>query len=169
MGVPLRTKNKNGRAAVADRVETDRAQQCCAPTEAAGKSRLLIWFGMTASGGRQRQLAGGFYWFFFLGLFFFFLFFFLEFVAYEFEDGDFGAITDAVASGNDAGVAAGAIGEFGRDFAEEFFGDRRCHDVGGRLTARLQRVALAEGDHFFGDGTRGFGTGQGGGNAAVLE
>src|SRR5258708_22513633 len=115
------------------------------------------------------ELTGGFYWFFLLGLFFFFLFFFLEFVAYEFEDGDFGAITDAVASGNDAGVAAGAIGEFGRDFAEEFFGDRRRHDVGGGLAARLQGVALAEGDHFFGYGTRGFGTGQGGGNAAVLE
>src|SRR5260370_220767 len=116
MAVALRTKNKNARSANAAWVETDRAQQCCAPTEAAGKSRFLISFGMTASGGRQRQLAGGFYWFFFLGLFFFFLFFFLEFVAYEFEDGDFGAITAAVASGNDAGVAAGAIGEFCLDF-----------------------------------------------------
>src|SRR5258708_20515786 len=157
MGVPLRTKNKNGRAAVADRVETDRAQQCCAPTEAAGKSRLLIWFGMTASGGRQRQLAGGFYWFFFLGLFFFFLFFFLEFVAYEFEDGDFGAITDAVASGNDAGVAAGAIGEFGRDSAEEFFGDRRRHAVAACRTARSHRAALADCHHFFCHGTPRFG------------
>src|SRR6266851_9083542 len=105
------------------------------------------------------ELTGGFYWFFLLGLFFFFLFFFLEFVAYEFEDGDFGAVPDAVASGDDAGVAAGAIGELGRDFAEEFFGDRRRHAVGGGLAARLQGVTLAEVDHFFGYGARGVGAG----------
>src|SRR5258708_35937445 len=53
-----------------------RAQQCCAPTEGAGKSRFLTSFGMTASGGRRR-LAGGCYWFFLFGLFLFlsFLFF----------------------------------------------------------------------------------------------
>src|SRR5258707_8119788 len=80
-------------------------------------------------------LAGGFYWFFLFGFFFFFLFFFLEFVAYEFEDGDFGSVADAVARGDDASVAAGAICEFGRDFAEEFFGDSGGHDVSGGLAA----------------------------------
>src|SRR6266403_1019902 len=115
------------------------------------------------------ELTGGFYWFFLFGLFFGFLFFGFEFVAHEFEDGDLGAVADTVARGNDAGVAAGAIGEFGRDFAEEFLGDSGRHDVGGGLAARLQRVAFAEGDHFFRYGTRGFGAGQSGGDAAVFE
>src|SRR5258708_12734832 len=52
----------------------------------------------------EPPLAGGFYWFFLFGFFFFFLFFFLEFVAYEFEDGDFGALPDALASGDYAFV-----------------------------------------------------------------
>ena len=62
-------------------------------------------------------LAGGCDWFFLLG--FFFLFFFLELVAYEFEDGYFGSVAHAGARGDDVGVAAGAIGELGRDFAEQ--------------------------------------------------
>ena len=55
------------------------------------------------------------------------------------------------------------------DLAEKLLGDLRGHEVCGGLTTRLQGVALAEGDHFFGDGARGFGTGQRGGDAAVLE
>ena len=66
--------------------------------------------------------AGGGCRFFLLG--FFFLFFFLQLVADEFEDGYFGAVADADAGVDDAGVAAGAVGEFRRDFAEEFLRDR---------------------------------------------
>ena len=69
---------------------------------------------MLSCGGR---LALGFDGFFLLGLFFLFLL--LELVADEFEDGHLGAIADADARGNDPRVAAGAIREFRRDFAEE--------------------------------------------------
>src|SRR5438105_3881250 len=117
---------------------------------------------------KWRSLAGGgFGWFFFFGFFLFF--FFLEFVAYEFEDGDFGSVADAVACGDDAGVASGAVGELRRDFAEEFFGDAGSHDVSSSDAARGKRIALAEGDHFFGDGTRCFRARQRGGDAAVLK
>src|SRR6202049_2604304 len=65
-------------------------------------------------------LALGLGGFFFLG--FFLLLFRFEFVAQEFEDGYLGAVSDAVACQDDAGVAAGAVGELWRDFAEEFLG-----------------------------------------------
>src|SRR5258707_5704783 len=104
---------------------------------------------------REPALAGGSCWFFLFGFFFFFLFFFLEFVAYEFEDGDFGAVADAVACGDDAGVAPSAVRELGCDFAEEFLGDSGRHDVGVGLAARFQRVSLADAEHWFVDRTSG--------------
>src|SRR5437660_9257472 len=79
--------------------------------------------------------------FFLLGLFFLFLE--LELVADEFEDGHLGVVADAVSCMNNACVAASAIREFRRDLAEQLLRDGRQHDVGSRLTARLQRVALA--------------------------
>jgi hypothetical protein len=113
------------------------------------------------------QLAGD--GFFLLGLLFFFLVFFLEFEAHEFEDGDFGAIADAVSGRNDAGVTAGAIGELGRYLTEELLGDGWREDVGSGLAARSKSVAFTESDELFGHRTRGFGTGQSGGDAAVFE
>ena len=74
---------------------------------------------------------------------FFFLFFSFVFVADQFEDGYFGIVANAVAGMDDAGVAAGAIGEFWGDLAEEFGGHSGSHQVRGRLAAGLQRVALA--------------------------
>ena len=104
---------------------------------------------------------------FFFGLFF--LFFFLEFVADEFKDGDLGPIANAGTRGDDAGVTTGAIREFRGNFAKEFFGDARREDVRRSLAAGGQSVALTKGDEFFGDGARGLGTGQRGGNTAMLE
>src|SRR5205807_7687850 len=111
--------------------------------------------------------AGGFGGFFLLGLFL--LFFFLVLVADDFEDGYFGVVAHAIAGADDAGVAAGAVAKFWRDFAEEFLRDGRHQEIGSRLAARLQRVALAESDHFFGHGASGLGARERGGDAAVLE
>src|SRR4029077_14046516 len=91
------------------------------------------------------------------------------FVADQFEDGDFGAVTDANTGRDDAGVATGAIGVLWRDFTEELLGDAGSEDVAGGLTARGQGVALTERDELFGNRTRGLGAGQRGGDAAVLE
>src|ERR1700730_1995741 len=68
-------------------------------------SELGIW--------RLALLVDGF---FLLGAFF--LFFFLEFVAYQFKDGHFGVVADAMAGVDDACIAACAVGKFRRDFTE---------------------------------------------------
>src|SRR5438309_11467153 len=115
----------------------------------------------------NRCLALYFGHFFLLG--FSFLFLELELRTAELDDGDLGVVADAVPRMDDAGVAAGAIREFRRDLAEQLLRDGRKHDVRCRLTARLQRVALAEGDHLLRDGTRGFGAGQCGGDAPVFQ
>src|SRR6267154_217884 len=94
----------------------------------------------------KRRLALYFGGFFLLGLFFLFLEF--EFVADELEDGHFGVVADAIAGVDDARVTASTIREFRRDLAEQLLRDGREHDVGSGHAARLQRVALAEGDHF---------------------
>src|SRR4029450_389319 len=80
-----------------------------------------------------------------------------------------GRVTYARAGGDDAGVAAGAVGELRCDFAKEFLGDAGSEDVGGGLAAGSERVALAGGGELFGDGARGLGARQRGGDAAVLE
>src|ERR1041384_8125485 len=102
------------------------------------------WGNRNCTGTGQLLAGGGFRWFFFFG--FFFLFFFLEFVTDEFEDGDFSSVTDTIAGGDDASVASGAVGEFGRDFAEKFFGYGGRAEGGGRGARRRRGVALAEGD-----------------------
>src|SRR5213594_1880344 len=112
-------------------------------------------------------LASGFGRFFLLGLFF--LFFFLVLVADDFEDGHFGVVADAVAGTDDAGVTAGAVAELRRDFAEELLRDGGQQEVGSRLAPRLERVALAESDHFFGHGAGGLGARERGGDAPVFE
>ena len=61
---------------------------------------------------RRSDLALGFFGdFFFLGALF--LFFLLELVVDEFEDGDFGAVADANAGGDNARVASGRSANFG--------------------------------------------------------
>src|SRR5437762_10951391 len=85
----------------------------------------------------NRCLALYFGHFFLLG--FFFLLLELELVTDELEDGHLGVVADAVPRMDDAGVAAGAIREFWRDLAEQLLRNGRKHDVGSRLTARLQR------------------------------
>src|SRR5216684_3846308 len=77
--------------------------------------------------GQSALRFGGF---FLLGLFFLFLE--LEFVADKFEDGHLGVVADSIAGVDDASVASGAIREFRGDFAEQFLGDGRKHDVGRR-------------------------------------
>src|SRR5882757_11285648 len=115
---------------------------------------------------RRRKLALGFDGFFDLALFFLFLF--LELVADEFEDGYLCAIAHASASVDDARVTTGAIGKLRRDFAEQLLRHGRGHQVSGGLSARGESVALAEGDDFFGDGTRGLGARERSGDAAVF-
>src|SRR5215471_1668603 len=105
--------------------------------------------------------------FFFLGLFFLVLF--LELVTDKLEDGDLGAVADASAGRDDASVAAGAIRELGRYFAEKLAGNAGSKDVSGRLTPGREGVTLAERDELFGDRARSLGTGQCGGDAAVFE
>ena len=105
----------------------------------------------------------------FLELALFFLFLLLELVAEELEDSDFRAITHADARGDDARVAAGAIGKLRRDLTEELRGDRRSHQVGSGLAARLQSVALAKSDDSLRHGTRRFGARQRGGNPSMLK
>src|SRR6266576_3412847 len=112
-------------------------------------------------------LALYFGYFFLLG--FFFLLLELELVTDELEDGHLGVVADAVPRMDDAGVAAGAIREFWRDLAEQLLRNGRKHDVGSRLTARLQRVPLAERNHLLCNGPGRFGTRQRGSNSPVLE
>src|SRR5260370_22121 len=124
----------------------ERAAEVCI-----GNGRLTFYFGC----------------FFLLGLFLLFLE--LEFIADELEDGHLGIVADAMAGLDDAGVASGAIGEFGRDLAEQFLRDGRQHDVGSGHAARLQRVALAEGDHFLRDRAGSFGARERRGDAPVVK
>src|ERR1700722_5548099 len=68
---------------------------------------------------KASALALGFFGdFFFLGALFLFLL--LELVVDEFQDGDFGAVTDAEPGGDDARVAARAIRKLRSDVGEEF-------------------------------------------------
>src|SRR5712692_8581826 len=120
---------------------------------------------VTVSG--EIGLAFGFGGFFLLGLSFLFLEF--EFVANELEDRHLGVVADTIAGVDDAGVAAGAIREFRSDLAEQFLRDGRKHDVGSRHTARLQRVALAKGDHFLRHRARRFGARQRGSDSPVFK
>src|SRR5436853_6750506 len=115
----------------------------------------------------NRRLALYFGHFFLLG--FFFLLLELELVTDELEDGHFGVVADAVPRMDDAGVAAGAIREFWRDLAEQLLRDGRQHDVGSRLTPRLQCVALAQSDYLLRNGAGRFGTRQRSSNSPVLE
>lgn len=117
---------------------------------------------------KRPKLAGGL----FGGLFFFgrrLLFLAFEFVGDQFEDGDFGAIADAETAGNNAGVAARAVGEFGSDLTEQFLGDMGRLKISRRLAPGLESVALAEGDDFFRDRASGLGAGERGGDAPVFE
>src|SRR5260370_24267463 len=99
----------------------------------------------------------------------FFLFFGFVFVANELEDGHLSVVPDTVAGMDDTSVAAGSIREFGSDLAEKLLRDGRQHDVGSRLTPRLQRVTPADGDHFLRHRTRRFCARQRGCNPPVLE
>src|SRR5215472_4647159 len=83
---------------------------------------------------------------FFLGLFL--LFFFFVFVADDFKNGYFGVVADTVAGVNDARIASGAIAKLRSDLAEQLLRNGWHQQVAGGLAARLQRVALAERDHF---------------------
>src|SRR5487761_1843776 len=84
-----------------------------------------------------------------------FLFFLLQLGANELEDRELGAVADAPADANDARVAAGTIRKTRSDHGEKFLGRvRRLQKCGG-LPARVKRIALAEGDHFFDERTRG--------------
>src|SRR5215469_1407071 len=102
-------------------------------------ARLRITWGTAARyneySANERGLAGGFGGLFLLGLFF--LFFFLVLVADDFEDGHFGVVADAIASSDDARVAAGAIAELRCDLAEELLRDGRHQEISSRLSARL--------------------------------
>src|SRR5882724_7660347 len=112
-------------------------------------------------------LALRFHGLFDLGLLF--LFFLLELVADELEDGDLSSIAHANARGDDARVASRAIRELRCDIAEELLRDARRHDVSRRLPSRLQRVALAERDHFFRHWPRRFRAGQCRSDAPVFK
>src|SRR5258707_9908349 len=94
---------------------------------------------------------------------------FRSLVANELEDGHLGVVAEAIAGVDDALVAAGAVREFRRDLAEQLLRDGGKHDVGSGHTARLQRVALAEGDHFLRHWARRFGAGQRGGDSSVFK
>src|SRR5690242_10707229 len=115
----------------------------------------------------SRCLALYFGRFFLLG--FFFLLLELELVTDELEDGHLGVVATAVPRMDDAGVPASTIREFWRDLAEQLLRNGRQHDVRSRLTTRLQRVPLAEGDHLLRNGARGFGARQRSRDSAVFE
>src|ERR1700684_1710346 len=117
---------------------------------------------------RRSDLALGFFGdFFFLGALF--LFFLLELVVDEFEDGDFGAVTDAEAGGDDARIPARATQNLRSDVEEKLLRHVRRREIRGGLPARLQCVALAERDHFFHQRTRSLRACQRGRDAPMLE
>src|SRR5262249_57495690 len=80
-----------------------------------------------------------------------------------------GAVGEGGGGRGDGRVAAGAIRELGRYFAEKLAGNAGSKDVSGRLTPGRESVALAERDELFGDTARSLGTSQCGGDAAVFE
>src|SRR5579883_3187820 len=100
----------------------------------------------------SRGLSSGLLFFrFFLSSFrlacLFLLFLLLELRAEQLEDRQLRAVADAEAGMDDARVAAGAVGKARSDVGEELLGGHRRHKVRRRLSARLQRIPLAEGDH----------------------
>src|SRR5258705_5670742 len=57
----------------------------------------------------------------------------------------------------------------GSDFVEQDLNGVFLMQARGSQAAIVKGAALAEGDHFFSDGARGFGFGQGGGDAFVFD
>lgn len=109
------------------------------------------------TGGRSLLRGGGFFLFFgnfFSGALLGLLFFLFQFGADELDDGKFRSIADAPTRANDARVAARAVGKARREIIEEFFRGANGHQESGGLAARVERIALAERDHAFGERTR---------------
>jgi hypothetical protein len=92
---------------------------------------------------------------------------FLELIPHQFKNGHLRSVSDAIAALDDPAVAASAIRKLRRDFAEQFLGNLRCHQVRSRLAARLQSVALAQRDDLFRHRPRRFRARQRGGDPAV--
>src|ERR1035437_2128006 len=88
---------------------------------------------------------------------------------HPFEDGALGGVALALVHLDDAGVAAVAVFEGGGDVCEEGFGGVFLAQTGGGQTAGVEGAFLAKGDEFLGDGPRGLGLGEGGGDAFVLD
>jgi hypothetical protein len=66
-------------------------------------------------------------------------------------------------------VAPGTIGEARREIGEKFLRRVRSHQERGRLPPRMERIALAERDHFLGEGTSRFRAEDGGVDALLLD
>jgi hypothetical protein len=111
----------------------------------------------------------GFFWGFFGAFPALFFVFFLQLGADELDDGEFGAVAEPPAGADDAGVAAGTVSETRSEVREKLLGSIDRHEKGGSLPAGVERIAFAEGDHFFGNGTSGFGAEQSGLDAFFLN
>src|SRR5687767_13714513 len=77
-----------------------------------------------------------------------------KFGADQFEHALFGTVPLARAEPDDAGISAVALAEPRSELVEQLLYRSRSFKVGSRLTARMQRVALAERDHFVYQGLR---------------
>src|SRR6202021_248209 len=97
------------------------------------------------------------------------LLFFLQLGADEFENREFGAVTDSPACANDARVPARTIRETRSEIGEKLLGGIRRHKEGRRLPARVQRVAFAERHHAFGNRTSRLGAKQSGMDTLLLN
>src|SRR5580704_16295968 len=97
------------------------------------------------------------------------LLFFLQLRADEFENREFGAVTDSPACANDARVATGTIREARSEIGEKLLGGIRRHKESRRLPPRVQRVSFAESDHAFGNGASRLGAKQSGMDTLLLN
>src|SRR5262245_25840464 len=63
-----------------------------------------------------------------------------QFAAEQFDNGEIGAVTLAVAKFDDSAVTAFAIGKLGSDGVEDLFGDGFLHDIGLHKPPRMETV-----------------------------
>ena len=116
--------------------------------------------------------CGGF--FFFFGFFlgggsFALLFFFLQLGADEFEDSEFGTVSNSPTGADYSGVTARAVGEARRQIREKLLCGDGSHQESGSLTPGVKRIALAERDHAFGKRARGLGAKERGMDALLFD
>lgn len=86
-----------------------------------------------------------------------------------FEDGELGGVALPLVEADNASVATGAVFEERRDVLEEHFYGVFLMQARSRETAVVERAALAERDHLFGDGTRSLGLRHSGPDPFVLN